>query len=59
MVDFYFDKDLDIKTLNTGYSLKFTDNNLDVSLFDVKQIAHTNVLSLKKILFSGNEETIT
>lgn len=50
MVDFYFDKDLDIKTLNTGYSLKFADNNLDVSLFDVKTNSSYNCIELKKIL---------
>ena len=50
MVDFYFDKDLDIKTLNEGYSLKLNNDNLYLSLFDVKTNSSYKCIELKKIL---------
>ena len=50
MADFYSEKDLDEKNLRTDYYLKFTENNLEISLFDKKIKSAYSCIKLEKIL---------
>ena len=50
MTDFYSEKDLDEKNLSTDYYLKFTENNLEISLFDKKIKSAYSCIKLEKIL---------
>ena len=50
MTDFYSEKDLDEKDLNTDYYLKFTESNLEISLFDKNIKSAYSCIKLEKIL---------
>ena len=50
MTDFYSEKDLDEKNLSADYYLKFTESNLEISLFDKNIKSVYSCIKLKKIL---------
>ncbi len=50
MTDFYSEKDLDERNLSADYYLKFTENNLEISLFDKKIKSAYSCIKLEKIL---------
>ncbi len=50
MTDFYSEKDLDEKDLNADYYLKFTESNLEISLFDKNIKSAYSCIKLEKIL---------
>ena len=50
MTDFYSEKDLDEKNLSADYYIKFTENNLEISLFDKNIKSAYSCIKLEKIL---------
>ena len=50
MTDFYSEKDLDEKNLSADYYLKFTESNLEISLFDKNIKSAYSCTKLEKIL---------
>ena len=50
MTDFYSEKDLDEKNLSADYYLKFTESNLEISLFDKNIKSAYSCIKLEKIL---------